>query len=165
MRKSVVVLGVIVAAAIVIGCNKKPREEASLMQEIAYENEMIMNTETNAALPQTITDTTAALTDATQTDTTSMASLSVPSNPTGRDIQQALKNAGVYEGKIDGSIGPKSKKAIRDFQAQNDLKVDGKVGPKTWARLGQYLSQTQTASTTTDLSAAGAASQQTIVGE
>jgi peptidoglycan hydrolase-like protein with peptidoglycan-binding domain len=61
------------------------------------------------------------------------------SKQTMRDIQAALKNAGFYEGKIDGIFGPKTKKAIEEFQAKNNLKVDGKVGPKTWSMLSAYL--------------------------
>ena len=54
-------------------------------------------------------------------------------------IQKALKNAGLYQGTIDGKIGPASRKAIQTFQQNNGLKVDGKVGPKTWAALESYL--------------------------
>lgn len=60
-------------------------------------------------------------------------------NPTADQIQEALKNAGFYQGPVDGKIGPKSKRAIREFQIKNNLAVDGKVGPKTWAKLGPYL--------------------------
>ncbi|MFA5092713.1 MAG: peptidoglycan-binding domain-containing protein [Candidatus Omnitrophota bacterium] len=63
-----------------------------------------------------------------------------PYKPAGMEIQTALKNAGFYAGSIDGKIGPKSKKAIVDFQAANGLKADGKVGPKTWEVLSKYLS-------------------------
>lgn len=59
--------------------------------------------------------------------------------PTNKEIQIALQNAGFYKGKIDGDIGPMSKKAILEFQVQNNLEVDGKVGPKTWAVLKKYL--------------------------
>lgn len=55
------------------------------------------------------------------------------------NIQQALKNAGLYEGPVDGSIGPASRKAIETFQSSRGLKVDGKVGPETWAALQAYL--------------------------
>lgn len=58
-----------------------------------------------------------------------------------KDIQKALKNAGFYVGTVDGKIGPKTKKAVMDFQKANGLKVDGKVGPKTWAALEKYLMQ------------------------
>ena len=61
--------------------------------------------------------------------------------PTVQEIQTALQNVGLYQGKIDGSLGPKTKKAIREFQEQNSLKADGKVGPQTWGKLASYLSQ------------------------
>lgn len=61
-----------------------------------------------------------------------------------RQIQAALKNAGYDPGAIDGKLGPRSKKAIKDFQAANGLKADGKVGPKTWAKLSAYILQTNT---------------------
>ena len=62
-----------------------------------------------------------------------------PYKPSNQEIQTALKNAGFYTGEIDGKIGPVSKKAIKEFQAANNLQADGKVGQKTWAVLSQYL--------------------------
>lgn len=64
-----------------------------------------------------------------------------PLHDRSKEIQTALKNAGFYDGKIDGKVGPKTKKAIRQFQEAKGLKVDGKVGPKTWAELERYLLQ------------------------
>ncbi|MFA6320527.1 MAG: peptidoglycan-binding domain-containing protein [Candidatus Omnitrophota bacterium] len=58
-----------------------------------------------------------------------------------KDIQKALKNAGFYTGSIDGKLGPKTQKAVEEFQKSVGLKVDGKVGPKTWAELEKYLVQ------------------------
>lgn len=81
------------------------------------------------------------------------ASESVQPVSHNQKIQAALKNAGLYTGKIDGKIGPKTKKAIETFQAQHNLKADGKVGPKTWALLEGYLSgapQEASASSTLD---------------
>lgn len=63
-----------------------------------------------------------------------------PYKPTNIEIQTALKNAGFYSGKVDGSLGPKTKKAIENFQSANGLKIDGKVGPKTWEALSKHLS-------------------------
>jgi murein L,D-transpeptidase YcbB/YkuD len=63
------------------------------------------------------------------------------SGPSGKDIQQALKNAGIYSGKVDGVIGGRTKKAIEDFQMKNKLKADGKVGTKTWSKLSGYLTE------------------------
>ncbi|MBF0490585.1 MAG: peptidoglycan-binding protein [Candidatus Omnitrophica bacterium] len=70
-----------------------------------------------------------------------VVSAAVSDKPTPKQIQQALKNAGFYTGKIDGNIGPKTKKAVEEFQAQNGLKADGKVGAKTWKALSAHLGQ------------------------
>ena len=58
---------------------------------------------------------------------------------TPKNIQLALSSAGFYSGPIDGKIGKKTKKAIKEFQRANGLKVDGVVGGKTWAELRSYL--------------------------
>ena len=57
-----------------------------------------------------------------------------------KKIQEALKIAGFYKGEIDGKIGPKTREAIRKFQAAKGLKVDGVVGPQTWQELEKILS-------------------------
>jgi len=56
-----------------------------------------------------------------------------------KQIQIALKKAGFYRGEIDSKIGPKTKKAIIDFQRSKRLKPDGVIGLKTWAELSKYL--------------------------
>ena len=61
--------------------------------------------------------------------------------PTKREIQQALKNAGFYQGSIDGKVGPQTREAIKEFQRANGLHVDGVVGRQTWERLAPYLDQ------------------------
>ncbi len=57
-----------------------------------------------------------------------------------KEIQQALKNAGYYDGKIDGVKGKNTKKAIKDFQKSNGLQADGVVGRRTWDLLSNHLS-------------------------
>jgi len=66
----------------------------------------------------------------------------VSDSPDEKMIQQALKNLGLYTGDIDGTIGPKTKEAIKEFQSKNNLTPDGKVGPKTWAVLKNSLNTT-----------------------
>lgn len=61
--------------------------------------------------------------------------------PTKREIQQALKGAGFYQGGVDGKIGPQTREAIKEFQRANGLRVDGVVGRQTWERLAPYLDQ------------------------
>ena len=56
-------------------------------------------------------------------------------------VQQALKNAGYYNGSIDGQIGRDTREAIRAFQKANNLRVDGKVGRKTWKVLKRFLGE------------------------
>ncbi|MDD4013408.1 MAG: peptidoglycan-binding domain-containing protein [Candidatus Omnitrophica bacterium] len=58
---------------------------------------------------------------------------------TKKEIQTALKNAGHYAGAIDGVFGPKTKQAVKDFQADKGLKVDGIVGPQTEKALQKHL--------------------------
>jgi murein L,D-transpeptidase YcbB/YkuD len=61
-------------------------------------------------------------------------------NMTKKDIQKALKNAGYYDGVIDGKIGPKTRAAIKAFQGDKGLKEDGIPGNQTKEKLAKYLS-------------------------
>jgi peptidoglycan hydrolase-like protein with peptidoglycan-binding domain len=115
--------------------------------------------ETSAAMPETTTPANETLatpepaqTVATETIPPSAAPQVAEKTPQGqaatqendtrnKDIQKALKNAGFYAGTVDGKIGPKTKKAVEEFQKSKGLKVDGKIGPKTWAELEKYLVQ------------------------
>jgi len=58
-----------------------------------------------------------------------------------KQIQKALKNAGFYQGSIDGKIGSRTKKAIIEFQKAHGLKADGIVGKRTSVELNKYLSR------------------------
>lgn len=59
-----------------------------------------------------------------------------------KKIQNALKNAGFDPGKIDGKMGSKTKKAIKDFQKSQGLPSDGVVGLRTWDKLkGWYIEE------------------------
>jgi uncharacterized protein (TIGR02594 family) len=51
------------------------------------------------------------------------------------DLQKALRAAGFDPGPLDGISGPKTRAAIRSFQARMGLVVDGIAGPKTQSRL------------------------------
>ncbi|MBP1693332.1 MAG: peptidoglycan-binding protein [Chloroflexi bacterium] len=44
-------------------------------------------------------------------------------------VQQSLNRILEANLAVDGKIGPKTRKAIQDFQRQKGLKVDGSVGP------------------------------------
>lgn len=165
MKLSKVGLFAVLALAITFalsGCFKK-KEDVHLADATGFET---TNTEELAQLPQSTTSSnqqsgvevlpieTAPVTQgagatlatpvaneaAVQTAAASSATLSQ-----NQKIQTALKNAGLYSGKIDGKIGPGSKKAIEAFQKQQGLKADGKVGPKTWAALEPFVNGASTA--------------------
>lgn len=48
-----------------------------------------------------------------------------------KKLQRALKNAGYYNGTIDGYYGEDTVKAVKKYQAAKGLKQDGKAGPAT----------------------------------
>ena len=72
------------------------------------------------------------------TEKTSYEPLPLPGVEGNKKIQTYLKNANLYSGKIDGKIGPLTRRAIIDFQNMKGLKPDGKVGPSTWKQLQKY---------------------------
>jgi len=63
----------------------------------------------------------------------------VKQHPNGKQIQAALKNAGFYQGVVDGKVGKSTREAIKAFQKANNLPADGKVGKKTWMLLKSNL--------------------------
>ena len=153
-------------ALVATGCSKKSNDQASLSgtgfdslsttEELA---QLPQNTSSNQQAPvEVLPIETAPVTQSATTPETVTTSSSTSSSLTHeQQIQTALKNAGLYEGNIDGKIGPKTKKAIEQFQTNNGLKADGKVGPKTWTALEPYLTgQAQASSTSTTTSTTAA---------
>lgn len=55
------------------------------------------------------------------------------------NIQKALKNAGYYQGSIDGKVGQGTKEALKSFQRDHGLQADGVCGRRTWDKLRSYL--------------------------
>ena len=66
------------------------------------------------------------------------ASSAASLKPTTREIQQALQNAGFYQGSTDGKMGPVTREAVKEFQRVHGLTDDGVVGKRTWAKLKAY---------------------------
>ena len=80
-------------------------------------------------------------------DIANASSHKIFAKPSVREIQQSLKNAGFYQGAIDGKTGPMTKEAIREFQRVHGLKDDGVVGKQTWAKLSTYQDMTGSGAT------------------
>ena len=81
----------------------------------------------------------------TKTETVSVVmgktSIKAKAHPSVKDIQTALKNAGFYQGNVDGHMGKQTRLALKAFQKDHNLKVNGKANKKTWALLSEYLNQ------------------------
>ncbi|MGH7197223.1 MAG: peptidoglycan-binding domain-containing protein [Candidatus Omnitrophota bacterium] len=149
MKSSRLSLAVLLGLALVItGCGKKAADQGFAGTGF----DTLATTEELAQLPQANTASQQAAIEVLPIEpspvTPQAAAPIAPLEPAAtttqalsrdRQIQTALKNAGIYQGNIDGKIGPMTKKAIESFQANNGLKVDGKVGPRTWAALEPYL--------------------------
>ena len=129
-----------IAIFVFMGCAKKeaavgPTESQDLLNQS-------VQTQTELAPMQNEAAKAARQVQVAATETVPQAALPQEAGsqqPTDQEVQQALHNANLYSGKIDGDIGPRTQKAIKDFQGQNGLKADGKVGPKTWAKLQPFL--------------------------
>ena len=154
-RWKVGTLSLLVFAVALTGCAKKSTEQASITGT-GFDSSA--STEELAQLPQASTSSsqqagvevlpieTSPITQGVppiagpaSSPQTSTAAATAGNLTHEQQIQTALKTAGLYNGAIDGKIGPATKRAIQQFQTSNNLKADGKVGPKTWAALERYL--------------------------
>ena len=138
VKKYVFIVLSILVIGYLVGCGKKQETAEEMQEPMPIEQAGQVGVETKA-MPESTTL-------AEQGATAAGAKLeplppSGPYTPSAKEIQLALKNAGLYGGLIDGKIGSMTKKAIEEFQKANNLKADGKVGLKTWAVLSSYLTQ------------------------
>ena len=151
MKKLVLLLVIVFTATTLIGCGKKKKDEGASMEGlngVVSENVVSItepvdgqtqNQQAAESIPVVVDNVENAAQFAAQEAAPAMGAMA--EKPVPKQVQLALKNAGFYNGKIDGDIGPKTKKAIEAFQAKNGLKADGKVGAKTWKALLAYLNK------------------------
>jgi Transglycosylase SLT domain/Putative peptidoglycan binding domain/LysM domain len=59
------------------------------------------------------------------------------SRPQIAGLQIALKQRGLYHGRVDGVAGPMTRRAVVKFQRRAGIAVDGVVGPQTRRALGR----------------------------
>lgn len=57
-----------------------------------------------------------------------------------KQVQQKLKDEGLYKGEIDGQMGPNTKQALEQFQKKNGLQETGRLDQQTLAALDVNLS-------------------------
>jgi peptidoglycan hydrolase-like protein with peptidoglycan-binding domain len=60
-----------------------------------------------------------------------------------RQVQEALKSEGQDPGPIDGVMAPKTQRALRDYQRQENLPATGRLDQKTLDKLGLQASSRQ----------------------
>lgn len=72
-----------------------------------------------------------------------------------RTLQENLRDAGYFSGRIDGLFGPRTRQAVLGFQADSGLAVDGIAGPQTWAAFSKSAPRPARKVTEDDLRSAG----------
>lgn len=89
-----------------------------------------------ASSSTTTSDSSKKTTSTTSSKKTSKTTSKYATKTTIKSIQNALNDLGYDCGKADGVMGSKTKKALKQYQKDNDLTVDGKIGKKTCEHLG-----------------------------
>ncbi len=153
MKKLIVLSMALVLVISISACSKKQESLEDMQQPMSPEDlsRLTNSTQQAAQGSPTVKPEVAQLVPAAPAKQAAPVVESLPPagpyKPSNQEIQTALKNAGYYTYEVDGKIGPKSKKAIEEFQKANGLKADGKVGPQTWAALEGYLNVTPAGTT------------------
>lgn len=60
------------------------------------------------------------------------------------ELQELLKSAGYYQGRVDGNYGSLTEQAVINFQRERKLKANGIVGHRTWNALAILYEQVAT---------------------
>jgi osmotically inducible lipoprotein OsmB len=105
----------------------------------------------SAARQNTMASTTSAPSaqpSRTGQEASSAAASSVPTRVgegTIKTVQTKLQTAGLYKGRVDGIIGPKTRDAIKQYQTQAGLQQSGRLDQPTLAKLIDVGQGTQNA--------------------
>ena len=158
MKKAAYLIVVLLALCLVSGCSSVPKQFKAEVSDIKTRVDTletrVEGVETKTADVERMSSDQARAIDDLKSKPVAGTNFSVKNRSGGksnvRDIQTCLKNAGFYNGKIDGVKGKQTRKAIREFQESNGLKADGVVGPKTWDALSKYMSGAGPAATGTE---------------
>lgn len=145
------VIGMVLIVGVLSGCaGMKSRDAARLQSQVGLLDERVTQLERSsgmglsaAPMAEPVFDGGTAVSSGSGSARKSRASSgAAPSasavKPSTREIQQALKNAGFYQGSVDGKMGPVTREAVKEFQRIHGLSDDGAVGRKTWAKLKAY---------------------------
>lgn len=90
-----------------------------------------------AAAPAPATTGAGATGHAPKAATTTHAAMHATSAAKVKEAQQALQEAGLYKGKVDGKFGPQTKAAVKEFQKENGLKQTAHLDSATMKKLTQ----------------------------
>jgi peptidoglycan hydrolase-like protein with peptidoglycan-binding domain len=153
MKKFGFVILALAVSVYLFGCGKKQQTLEEMQEPMSIESLSTTGTQLQATAPEVKTpeaksQVVAPVPTGAEPKLETMPP-SGPYKPGTEAIQKALKNAGFYAGSVDGKKGPKTKKAIEDFQKANGLQADGKVGSKTWSALSKHLNMVPQATETT----------------
>lgn len=161
MRKYIYLVASVLAVSMIAGCGTVPKQFKAEVSDIKSRVDTLetrvdsVETKTSdaerSALEQArmIEDMKARSERQVGTNVSVKRSSGLKSREGIKDIQTCLKNAGFYNGKIDGIKGRQTRKAIKEFQSANGLTADGVVGPKTRDALARYTSGVAAQSTGT----------------
>ncbi len=143
--------GMVMAASLLSGCAgaRQRQDMARLQSQVGLLDERLSQLERSGTtgLSSTSSSGSGASWDAGFSETSpstekkrhSVSNQASSSKPSTRDIQQALKNAGFYQGNVDGKAGPLTREATKEFQRVHGLVDDGVAGRQTWAKLRTFL--------------------------
>lgn len=150
MKKFGFIVLVFAVTICIFGCGKKQQTLEEMQQPMSMETLSTMSTTASQA-PEAKIEVKPVPEAKIEMDSSAVKAAKLeplpppgPYKPTVTEIQSALKNSGFYAGTVDGKLGPKTKKAISEFQKAHSLTADGKVGPKTWNALSKYLNSAST---------------------